>query len=495
MRINFKLAKNPSPKISFVFFIFEADKISDQPLFKFLNKTESDYIKNISASIKIKYKDIKVFALPGENRKIIAIGLPKEKNFSGEKAMFAMRMAVWAAKKEKIAEFAFWVCPVGSEEKTREFYESISLNAVTANFEFIKYKSGKNEHVFVREIQAICANPDKNIAEGFKRGMTIGEEINACRELANTPGGDMTPQILANHAKNDSRGTKIKTTIFDEKKIKSLGMGGIIGVSKGSAEKPRFIIMEYWGGQKNEKPVVLVGKGVTFDTGGLNLKPDQAIYEMHMDMSGGSAVIHSIRTAARLGLKKNIVAIVPAVENMPSGSSYHPGDVLKTISGKTIEVLNTDAEGRIILADALSYAKKYNPKLVVDVATLTGAAIVALGQRYTGLFTPDKKLEELFRKLGEESGDKVWPLPLSEDYEDEIKGTFGDWANVGKTRYGGATTAAVFLWQFTKDSNGQLYPWVHLDIAPRMTAIEGEYLSKGAAGAPVRLLVKLLEKF
>ncbi len=257
-----------------------------------------------------------------------------------------------------------------------------------------------------------------------------------------------------------------------------------------TSEPPRFIVMEYFRGPKSQKPIVLVGKGVTFDTGGLNLKPEAAIYEMHMDMSGGAAVIHSIRAAARLKLKKNIVGLIPAVENMPSGSSYHPGDVLRTMSGQTIEVLNTDAEGRIILADALSYAKKYNPGLVVDVATLTGAAMSALGQRFTGLFTSDKMLEARFRTLGEESGDFVWPLPLTSDYEEEIKGTFGDWANIGKTRYGGATTAAVFLWQWAKN-----YPWVHLDIAPRMTTIEGEYLAKGAAGAPVRLLTRLLEEF
>jgi leucyl aminopeptidase len=209
-----------------------------------------------------------------------------------------------------------------------------------------------------------------------------------------------------------------------------------------------------------------------------------------MDMSGGSAVIHTIRAAARLGIRKNIVVLVPAVENMPSGSSYHPGDVLRTMNGKTIEVLNTDAEGRVILADALAYANKYKPRLVVDVATLTGAAVVALGQRYTGLFTSDQQLENIFRKLGEETGDKVWPLPLTSEFEDEIKGTFGDWANTGKGRYGGAITAAVFLWQWAKD-----YPWVHLDIAPRMTAIDGEYLAKGAVGAPVRLLVRLLEEF
>jgi leucyl aminopeptidase len=266
-------------------------------------------------------------------------------------------------------------------------------------------------------------------------------------------------------------------------------MGGILGVAAGSDHEPQLIILEYRGGKK-EKPIVLVGKGVTFDTGGLNLKPESGINEMHMDMSGGAAVITTTLLASKLKLKKNIITLVPAVENMPSGSSYRPGDILRTMSGKTIEVLNTDAEGRIILADALCFAKRYNPRLVIDVATLTGAAIIALGQRASAIFTPDPKLEELIRLVGEESGDYVWPLPLWEEYEEEIKGTFGDVANVGKTKYGGATIGAVFLWQFVKD----FLQWLHIDIAPRMTAIDGEYLAKGSAGAPVRLLIKLLER-
>ncbi len=234
-----------------------------------------------------------------------------------------------------------------------------------------------------------------------------------------------------------------------------------------------------------------MGKGVTFDTGGINLKPTDAILGMNMDMSGGAAVIHTLIAAARLKLRKNIVALIPAVENAPSGSSYRPGDVLRSMSGKTIEVRNTDAEGRIILADALTYAKRYRPALVVDVATLTGSAVVALGERAIALFTQDEKLEQTFRLLGEESGDYVWPLPLWDEYDEDIKGVFGDVANVGKTRYGDAILAAVFLKQFVADA----YPWTHLDIAPRMTALPDEFLAKGSAGAPVRLLVKLLEKF
>ena len=260
-------------------------------------------------------------------------------------------------------------------------------------------------------------------------------------------------------------------------------------MAKGSSEEPRFIIAEYFGGTKKERPIVLVGKGVTFDTGGLSIKLGDAMNEMHMDMSGGAAVLLAVVLCAKLRLKKNVVALVPAVENMPSGSSYRPGDILRTMSGKTIEVLNTDAEGRIILADALTYAKKYRPRLVVDVATLAGATLAALGQRASAIYTKDDKLEKIFRQLGEESGDYVWPLPLWDEYEEDIKGTFGDVINLGKTKYGGAITGAIFLYQFAKD-----YPWVHIDICPRMTSIEGEFLAKGATGVPVRLLIKILEK-
>jgi leucyl aminopeptidase len=269
-----------------------------------------------------------------------------------------------------------------------------------------------------------------------------------------------------------------------------------LGVGRGSDEEPKFIVMEYMAGGAEDQPIVLIGKGVTFDTGGLDLKSDTSMYEMHMDMSGGAAVIHALVLAAKLKLKKNIVALVPAVENMPSGSSYHPGDVLTSMSGKTIEVLNTDAEGRVILADGLHYAKKYRPRLVVDVATLTGAIHVALGNHASGLFTRDQDLEYEFRALGEETGDYLWPMPLWDEYESEIRGTFGDWANTGKGRHGGASNAALFLYQFTKDEKGrEAYPWVHLDIASRMTGADGDYLAKGAAGAPVRLLAKLLERF
>ena len=297
----------------------------------------------------------------------------------------------------------------------------------------------------------------------------------------------MTPALLACEAVETAKRTGMKATIFDEKKMGQIGMGAILGVGRGSDALPRFIILEYLKGPKNQKPLVLVGKGVTFDTGGLNLKPDQHIYEMHMDMSGGAAVIHGMAAIARLNIAINVVGLIPAVENMPSGSSYRPGDQLKSLSGKTIEVLNTDAEGRVILADALTYGLRYKPEVMIDLATLTGAAHIALGSYCSGVFSNDETLQNNLVEIGKTSGDYLWPLPLWDEFLPEIKGTFGDLANIGsKDRYGGASHGAKFLEQFAGDTR-----FAHLDIAPRMTANDSEFLSKGAAGTGVRLIAEL----
>jgi len=471
-------------------------------------------------------KDVaRVSLVPGKTTEVyiennirrIAIGIDDPTKVTLRRLFIIARQVISTAKAQKIKKIALDVGDFqfsGLGLSRRELAELLGTNFEMANFEFVKYKTPPPEGWnFVEEIIVSGASWE-DAKEGFRVGQVIGDEVNRCRALANTPGGEMTPRKLAGEARKAVKGLDIRVTVLGKQEMKKIGMGGVLGVAKGSDEEPQFIILEYKKGAAKEKPIVLVGKGVTFDTGGLNLKPENYMYEMHMDMSGGAAVIHTVALASRLKLKKNIVGIIPAVENMPSGSSYHPGDVLKSYSGKTIEVLNTDAEGRIILADGLAYAQKYNPRLVVDVATLTGAASAALGSRASALFTKDEKLERLFRELGEESGDFVWPLPLWDEYEEEIKGTFGDWANTGKTRYGGAITAAMFLYQFTRQNfapqnfGGQVpkklsknkpsefaYPWVHLDIAPRMTSIEGEYLAKGAAGAPMRLLIKLLTNY
>ncbi len=498
-----------------VFLLGTAVNISDHEFFRQLDKADKEYITLFVKKSKGEGEFSYSVFLPSGNQ-VLLVGIKTKRILTFRNSVIAMRRVIALAKKEKVKEitvnFSDFVPapPAGRQEKKSDeeaLAELMASQFELANFEFTKYKTPPKEGWNVVQQALIYADltqtDAEKIKESLRRGKIIGEEINKARMLSNTPGGDMTPARLAEAAAKAGKTCGFQVRILKEDQIRKLGMGGVLGVSKGSAERPRFIVMEYMKGKKSDKPIVLVGKGVTFDTGGLNLKPDQSIYEMHMDMSGGAAVIHTIAALARLKVKKNIVGLIPAVENMPSGSSYHPGDVLRTMNGKTIEVLNTDAEGRVILADALEYSKKYKPRLVIDIATLTGSAMSALGQRASAIFTTDVKLEKALRETGEKTGDYVWPLPLWEEFEEEIKGTFGDFANIGKTRYGGAITGAVFLWQFIKsdmrhakrDKGNKEIPWVHIDIAPRMTAVEGEFLAKGAAGASIGLLAKFLREF
>ena len=372
-----------------------------------------------------------------------------------------------------------------------ELAEIIGTQFDFANYEFVEYKTPtKEDFNFIKEI--IILGTDSKIQKAILKGHTIAEEVNKTRTLSNTPGGDMTPQILAQKAKEAIKNLSVKVIVLGEKEMEKQKMKAILSVGRGSDEESKFIIMEYMGGKKGEKPIVLVGKGVTFDTGGINLKPSNGLLGMNMDMSGGASVIHTIALVARMKLKKNVIGLIPSVENMPSGKSYRPGDVIRSMSGKTIEVLNTDAEGRIILADALTYSQKYNPEVVIDIATLTGAACVALGERASAIFTDDDKLAKDFEEVGEKTGEYVWRLPMWEEYENEIKGSLGDFTNIHNkdSRYGGAIYAAVFLYQFIKD-----HKWIHLDIAPRMTAMQGENLANGALGTGVRLIYKFIEEY
>lgn len=379
-----------------------------------------------------------------------------------------------------------------------ELGELIGSQLDFANYEFIEYKTPTEEGFnFIKEV-IIQACPEA-VQKAILKGHTIAEEVNKTRSLSNTPGGDMTPQILAEKAKEAVKNLPVEITVLGEKEMAKQNMRAILSVGRGSDEESKFIIMKYMGGEKKALPIVLVGKGVTFDAGGINLKPSSSLLGMNMDMSGGAAVIHTLALAAKMKLKRNIIGLIPSVENMTSGKSYRPGDVIRSMSGKTIEVLNTDAEGRVILADALTYSKKYNPEIVIDVATLTGAAMVALGERASAIFTEDDKLAKALEEAGEKTGDYVWRLPMWEEYENEIKGSLGDWTNVHNkdSRHGGAIYGAVFLHQFIKSEakDKKASKWVHIDIAPRMTAMVGENLAVGAVGSPVRLLYKFIEEY
>jgi leucyl aminopeptidase len=379
-----------------------------------------------------------------------------------------------------------------------ELGELIGSQLDFANYEFVEYKTPiKDGFPFIEEI--IISGTNKETQKAILKGHIIAEEVNKTRTLSNMPGGDMTPQILAKRTLEAVKNLPVKVTVLSEKEMEKQNMRAILSVGRGSDEESKFIIMEYKGGKSMDKPIVLVGKGVTFDTGGINLKPSSSLLGMNMDMSGGAAVIHTIALAAKMKLKKNVIGLIPSVENMASGKSYRPGDVIRSMSGITIEVLNTDAEGRVILADALTYAKKYNPEAVVDIATLTGAAMVALGERASAIFSDDDKLAKDLEDAGEKTGDYVWRLPMWEEYENEIKGSLGDYTNIHNkdSRYGGAIYGAIFLYQFikSKDENEKSPKWAHIDMAPRMTAMAGENLSPGALGSPVRLLYKFIEEY
>jgi len=437
------------------------------------------------------------FFIEKNGEKILKIKSPEKKEINRRKYILLARKIVAETKKYRVKKIAIDFADLNFSavsKKAEELAELLAVNFEMANYEFVRYKTKPKEGWnFVEDIQIVVDSRLRKLVEkGARKGQLIGEHTNACRDLANMPGGDMTPRVLAEEIRKTIRGTPIKMKVLKEKDMQKLGMGGILGVSRGSHEKPKFIILEYLTSRR-EKPIVLIGKGITFDTGGLNIKPEMAMSNMNLDMTGGAAVAHAMISAAKLGVRKKIIGLIPAAENMPSGHSYRPGDVLRTISGKTIEVTNTDAEGRIVLADAHGYAERYDPRLVVNIATLSGAARVALGERASALFTKDKQLSGKIFELAEEAGDPVWPMPLWEEYKNDIKGIFADVNNirsVGDWRYGGAIHAAVFLAEFAEK-----FPlWAHLDIAPRDNAVNpDELLAKGASGVGVRLLVEILE--
>jgi leucyl aminopeptidase len=303
------------------------------------------------------------------------------------------------------------------------------------------------------------------------------------KDLGNLAPNICTPSYLAEQAKELAKTYKLKATILDKKEMEKQKMGALLAVARGSHQPPKLIALEYQGAGKKDKPVVLVGKGVTFDTGGISLKPAAEMDEMKFDMSGAASVLGTIKAIAEMNLPVNVVGIIPATENMPGGSATKPGDVVTSMSGQTIEVLNTDAEGRLILCDALTYAERYDPEIVIDIATLTGACVIALGNIATGLMSNDDALAQEVINAGEQAADRVWQLPLWDDYQELLKSNFADMANIGG-RAGGTITAACFLSRFTKK-----FRWAHLDIAGTAWKSGKE---KGSTGRPVPLLTQFL---
>ncbi len=319
---------------------------------------------------------------------------------------------------------------------------------------------------------------------GLAQGQAVAEGVTLARECGNRPGNHCTPTYLASEAKRLGKEFKhIKVEVLDRPALQKLGMGSFLSVANGSDEPPKFIILRYEGAAKSQAPLVLVGKGITFDSGGISIKPGAGMDEMKFDMGGAASVLGTFRAVADLKPKVNLIGLIPTCENMPSGTATRPGDVVTSMSGQTIEVLNTDAEGRLILCDALTYAERFKPAAVVDIATLTGACVVALGHIHSGLFSADEALAQSLLAAGQQAQDTAWRMPLDEEYGDSLKSNFADMGNVGG-REGGAITAAVFLSKFTK-----AYRWAHLDIAGSAWKSGG---AKGGTGRPVGLLTQFV---
>jgi len=379
---------------------------------------------------------------------------------------------------------------------TNNNVESIVEGLSLSLYEFNKYKNnGENASNFFDKcnIDIISEDNHTELEQIIKKTLIITESVFYARDLANSPPNILTPTQLATSATSLEDINKVKVKILDRYQMETLGLNGIISVGKGSENPPKLIILEYNQGISGDKPILLVGKAVTFDTGGISIKPSDKMDEMKFDKSGGCTVLGIIKALSMLNIQINVVAIVPSVENMPSSSSYRPGDIIKMYNGKTVEVLNTDAEGRMILADALSYGvENYSPKCIIDFATLTGACVIALGTNVAGIVGNNDVLIQKIVQGSMETGEKIWQLPLFEEYFDLIKSNIANIKNIGG-RTGGAITAAAFLSHFVNE-----LPWAHIDIAGTAWTQDGttekSYNPKGATGFGVRTIIKLLEQ-
>ncbi len=335
-----------------------------------------------------------------------------------------------------------------------------------------------------RRLQLLLERRDAGVERGLAEGAAIAGGVELARRLGNLPGNVCTPRFLATEARKLGRATGITVQVLDEARIAALGMNSFLSVARGSDEPPRLIVLKYQGrGRGFGEPIALVGKGITFDSGGISIKPAATMDEMKYDMCGAASVLGTMQAAAALRLRLNLLGVIPACENLPSGRANKPGDVVTAMDGQTIEVLNTDAEGRLILCDALAYARGFKPAAVVDIATLTGACVVALGGVHSGLFSPDEELAAELLAAGREAADTAWRMPLDEEYQEQLKSNFADIPNIG-TPGAGAVVAACFLARFTRGMR-----WAHLDIAG--TAWKGG-AAKGATGRPVALLTQFL---
>ena len=417
-------------------------------------------------------------------KRILLVGLGEQKPLSVKNYRKILSTIINEAKKLRLNSIAISLTDCDVEKvdltwKTRQIVEVFE----DAIYQFTECKSKPADELSLKNI-VIHVTDSASAETGLAQGLAISGGVSLAKHLADLPANICTPTFLAQQgltlAKNFD---KIDTTILEVADMEKLGMGSLLAVTRGSREPAKLISIEYKGGEANAKPIVLVGKGLTFDAGGISLKPGAGMDEMKYDMCGGAAVLGTLQAAAQLNLPLNIVGLIPATENLPDGQACKPGDVLTSMSGKTIEVLNTDAEGRLILCDTLTYAKRFQPEVVIDLATLTGAVLVALGRVPSGLLGNDDALCNDLIAASETANDSVWRLPLWEEYQEQLKSNFADLANIGG-KDAGTITAACFLANFTED-----FRWAHLDIAGTAWRTGS---AKGATGRPVPLLTQYL---
>ena len=419
--------------------------------------------------------------------RVLLVGLGRERDFGETAYRSALAAAVRALRSTGASEATLCLTELPLKRHDIAWKVEHAVLAVSEGFyRFDRLKSKPPEAK--RALRKVTLHVAKRaeIAEGeiaLARGAAIAEGMALAKDLGNLPGNICTPTYLAEQAVELGKRHGLKVDILDQKEIEKLGMGSFLAVAQGSKQPPKLIVMEYQGAKRDSPPVALVGKGVTFDTGGISIKPAAEMDEMKFDMCGAASVFGTMKAIALMRLPLNVVGVVPATENMPGGNAIKPGDIVTTMSGQTVEILNTDAEGRLILCDALTYVEKYKPAAVVDIATLTGAMVIALGHVATGVFSNSDPLAREILAAGETSWDRAWHMPLWDDYQEGLKSNFADFPNIA-SRAGGSITAACFLSRFTK-----AYPWAHLDIAGTAWKSGAE---KGATGRPVALLSHFL---
>jgi leucyl aminopeptidase len=427
-------------------------------------------------------------------KRILLVGLGKKEKFDLDKLRQGAGTVCKKAKELKVKSISAILPEVKSRGLSiRDFSQAVVEGVLLSNYQMKEYKTTDKENIFELETLTISDELKANISQ-IEKGAGLAETFswatNLARDMINHPSNIMTPTKMSEIALDLAKEYKFKCQVLSKEEIKKLGMGAFLGVTSGSDQPPKFITMEHGLPGKKMDTLVLVGKGITFDSGGISIKPSEKMEEMKGDMSGGAAVIAIIAASTKMKLPLHLIGLVPACENLPSGTALKPGDILKSYSGKTIEVISTDAEGRLILADALSYAGKYNPDAIIDIATLTGACVVALGHLGCGMLGNNEGLKSKIRKASLSTGEKVWELPLWEEYDEQIKSDLADVKNVGG-RPAGTITAAAFLKKFVEN-----YPWVHLDIAGMDWEEKGKpYIPKGGIGFGVRLVLQFLRNW